>query len=173
MTVMKCELSEKLVLAYSMLVLGFASYSQQLDPKYEAIIVYSLTKYCEWPANNSGDFVINVLGEGDIIGELKKMAALKKVGSRSIRIESYSDVSELEDCHILFITHDMSDNINDVLTKAYGTLIITEKPGMGELGAGVNLVNRGGKLKIELNKTACTSNGIKISKKLEGLAILL
>jgi len=168
-------LMKKFVVTLCLLAISFVSNSQHLDPKYESLFIYNFTKYFEWPSSASGDFVINILGEGDVVKELQKMASIKKIGDRSIKIVTCNDLSEIKSCHILFVTYKKSSDINDVLVKIkeYETLVITEKPGLGKLGAGVNFVNRGGKLKFELNKTACTSKGIKVSRKLEALAILL
>ena len=47
--------------------------------KFHSIFIYNFSKYVKWPdAQNSGIFVIGVLGTSAIQKDLKKMAAAKK-----------------------------------------------------------------------------------------------
>ncbi len=144
--------------------------------RFEAIYIYNFTKKIEWPKEvGSGDFIIGILGDSKIIPELAKVAKVKKVGSRIIAIKKYSTVSEIGNCHILYIPTDESNNISKAKEKLNSTptLIVANKKGMAKLGAAINFIELKGKLKFELNKSNAIKRGLKISADLEKLAIIV
>ncbi|MCF8372298.1 MAG: YfiR family protein [Bacteroidales bacterium] len=151
-----------------------AAYSQK--EKFEAIYIYNFTKKIEWPKEvSSGDFVIGVLGKSDIIAELENVASAKKVGTRTIVVKVFSDVSKIENCQILFIASNESDQLDKAkaVLADKPTLFITDKKGMAKSGSGINFLEKDGKLKFELNKDNITKQGLKISADLEKLAIIV
>lgn len=47
--------------------------------KYQSIFIYNFIKYIKWPDSyNSGNFIIGVVGNSDIVASLEQMAAAKK-----------------------------------------------------------------------------------------------
>ncbi|MBC7865885.1 MAG: YfiR family protein, partial [Bacteroidia bacterium] len=62
--------------------------AQDVDYKAYTLFVYNFMKYVEWPpANSSGDFIVGVLGESQILKELQGLAATKKIKGRNIIIK--------------------------------------------------------------------------------------
>lgn len=167
-------------LKYPFLVLLFFSLSsgKANDPnaKIKVIFIYNFTKYIEWPDNyKQGDFIIGVLGESDLIGELSNLAQTKSIGSQKCVVKSFASVKEITKCHMLYIPQEKSDLFKDVLKKASGmnTLIITEKEGLARQGAVINFVSVDNKQKFELNKTNAGKYGLKVSSNLSTLAIIV
>ncbi|MCK4663551.1 MAG: YfiR family protein [Bacteroidales bacterium] len=145
-------------------------------PKLQSIFIYNFTKYIEWPASvRSGDFVIGILGNSPIEGELNNLAAAKKVGSQPIVIKIYKSADEIGVCHVLFIPSSKSDEIGKAVSKIgqKNTLIITEKEGMASKGSSINFVIRENKQKFELNMANTSKMGLKVSSSLQQLAILV
>lgn len=141
-----------------------------------SLYMYSFTKYVKWPdAYSEGDFVIGILGNSDIIPHLNKMASLKKVGERLIRVVKYNSVDEIDKCNMLFISADNSDDFDAVKKKmeSTATLLLTEKEGFGKRGSGINFILRQNKLLFELNKTAIDNSGLQISQELVKFAIMI
>ena len=159
------------------LLLLFATFTVHgQKERFEAIYIYNFTKKIEWPKQvNTGDFIIGILGSSKIIPELKKVAKAKKVGSRSIIVKEFSGVSEIENCHILYIAPGESNKLANAKDKLgnSNTLFITDKKGMAKSGSAINFIEKNGKLKFELNKRNATEQGLKISADLEKLAIML
>jgi hypothetical protein len=144
--------------------------------KMHTVFIFSFTRYIQWPDTyNGGDFEILVLGDSPIVEELKSMAQLKKVGDRSIKITKINAPSEIRKCNILFIPAAKSAQINDVLGKVttQSILVVTEEPGLGAKGSNVNFIIKDGKLAFELNQSAASKQGLKISNELSRLAILI
>ena len=54
-----------------------------------------------------------------------------------------------------------------------GTLVITDKAGLGEKGSGINFKNVDNKLKFELNQRAVEASNLKVAGALSSMAILI
>lgn len=144
--------------------------------KMHTVFIFSFTRYIQWPDSyNGGDFEILVLGDSPIVEELKAMAQAKKVGERNIKVAKINAASEIRKCNILFIPSAQSSQINEILTKvaSQSILVVTEEPGLGAKGSNVNFITRDGKLAFELNQSAASKQGLKVSNELSRLAILI
>jgi len=140
------------------------------------VFIFSFTRYIQWPDTYSGgDFEILVMGDSPIVDELKSMAQAKKVGDRTIKVTRINTPSEIRKCNILFIPASKSAQISEVLGKvtSQSILVITEEPGLAEKGSNVNFIIKDGKLAFELNQSATSKQGLKISNELSRLAILI
>ncbi len=144
--------------------------------KFYSIFIYNFSKYVKWPdSQNSGKFVIGVLGSSSINKDLEAMAASRQVNGMPIEIVQFGSVSEITNCHILYVSHSESGAINQILsrTKDQSVLIVGEKPGLAEKGAAINFVEIDGKIKFELNQQNAEAKGLKISGSLISLAIIV
>jgi hypothetical protein len=140
------------------------------------IFLYNFTKYIEWPSENRhGDFVIGVLGVTLLMPELDNLAKTKMIGSQKCVVKYFNNVKDIQQCHMLFIPNDKSDEMENILKKVKGmkTLIVTEKEGLARKGAGINFVSIDNKQKFELNKTNVGKYGLKVSSNLLSLGILI
>jgi hypothetical protein len=164
------------LLAMVLCFTGITQVHAQQDYRFHSVFMYNFTKYIQWPSSTqSGDFVIGVLGSSPILGELEKMAENKTVGAQKIVIKKFKSVGEISACQMLFIPSADSRDFDSALEKVKGkpTLILTEKNGLGQKGSGINFVLVDGKWKFELNENATQDAGLKVSKELSRLAILL
>jgi hypothetical protein len=148
----------------------------QQDYRFHSVFMYNFTKYIQWPSSvQTGDFIIGVLGNSPIVKELEKMAENKTVGSQKISVKKFKSVADISPCQMLFIPSADSRDFESALEKLKGkpTLILTEKNGLGQKGSGINFVLVDGKWKFELNENATKDAGLKVSKELSRLAILI
>ena len=158
------------------LLLFATSFAFGQKEKFEAIYIYNFTKKIEWPKEAStGDFVIGIYGDTELITELQKVAASRKVGTRSIVIKTFTEASEIETCHILFVAEDKCGKLSEAKAKLAGapTLFVTDKSGMAKKGAGINFFMKDGKLKFELNEKEVESKGLKVGDALKKLATII
>lgn len=158
-----------------MMVTSFQSVSAQKE-KYHSIFIYNFSKYVKWPdAQNTGKFVIGVLGKSTIQKDLKAMAATKQVNGMSIEVKQFSSAAEVSDCHILYVSATESAKFDQVLlnTKNKAILVVTDKPGLAKKGAAINFVEVEGKIKFELNQKNVEAKGLKVAGSLASLAILV
>ncbi len=150
---------------------------EETENKVHSILIYNFTKYINWPEEyNKGDFIIGVLGETDLIGELQKMAKEKNISNRPMVIKRYATVNDIDrKCHILFLATGSSNLLSAVLRKTQGhpTLVISHKDGLGRAGSLINLVSSNGKYRFEINMNAMEQNGLKCAQQLKTLAIVM
>jgi hypothetical protein len=139
----------------------------------QSMFIYNFSRLIEWPANyKTGPFIIAVMGNSNIIDELKTYTTGKSVGSQPIMIKSFKTPAEISACHILFIPFSETKQMISILPQlaSKNTLIITEKNGAIEQGSAINFVVIGDKLKFELSPNNATKYEIKISSKLNEMA---
>jgi hypothetical protein len=143
------------------------------NSRIKAVFILNFTKLIEWPKTyRTGNFVVGVIGETPLYSELSKMAKVKKVANQSLSISKFKSVEEIGKCHILYVTKERCAEIKEVLKKVKNnsTLIVTEKVGLTDKGAGINFVIKDNRQKFELNVTNVESHKLKVSSNLESLA---
>lgn len=157
-----------------MTVIPFMAKSQ--DYRIHSVFIYNFTKYIQWPSSDqNGDFVIGVLGNSPMVASLEKLAAERKIGTRSMVVKKFSSVDQISKCHMLFIPDRQSSDLEAAIAKISGqsTLVMTERSGLGMKGSGINFITVDGKQKFELNKAATEKAQLKVSNELTSLAIVI
>jgi len=155
------------------LVSGFKAPGVDGNSKMKAIFIMNFTKLIEWPKSyREGNFVVGVIGDTPLYSELTKMAKTKKVANQSLQIKKFSTAKDIGKCHILYVSKGKSQDISAVLkkVKSNSTLIITEKQGLVDKGAGINFIIKNNRQKFELNKKNVEKYKLKVSSNLEALA---
>lgn len=149
--------------------------SAQNRPIHEihAMMIYNFTKYVQWPNYDaSQDFVVGVLGSDDVFNTLNTWYGNQNRGNKNFVIKKFSSPGEIQSCHILYIAKGSSKQFDEVKSKVGGnaTLLITDRPGLGKEGSGINFVTEGNKLSIELNQSALDAANLKVSSQLTSIA---
>lgn len=165
------------VLAFVAVLISGSAFSQN-RPIHEvySMMVFNFTKYVQWPDHaTSGEFVIGVVGNADIYNTLNGWYGGKPRGSKTYIIKKFNSASDVTDCHVLYIDKAKSGEFEDVndKVKGKGTLVITDKTGLGERGSGINFKTVDNKLKFELNQKAIEASNLKVSGALSSMAILI
>src|SRR5687768_3688541 len=141
-----------------------------------SMMVFNFTKYVQWPDHTAtGEFVIGVIGNGDVYKTLEAWYGGKPRGTKTYVIKKFNNSSEVTDCHVVFIDKSKSGEFEEINSKVKGkgTLIITDKNGLGERGSGINFKTIDNKLKFELNQKALEASNLKVSGALSSMAILI
>ncbi len=171
------RLTYKLVFILSVFLFSAISFGEpDTSAKMRGMYVYQFTKYIDWPSSTkTGNFRVGVLGNTHVYQELVKITTNKKVGTQSLEVVSFPNLSSVEKCQILLVSKEIADNIKDIVqkTKAHHTLIVTEKAGLAKQGAAISFVVQDSKQKFELSKTNAANSDLKISANLETLAIVV
>ncbi len=133
------------------------------DAKFSALYIINFGKYIGWPAQaSSGAFAIAVLGDDPVYNELKTLSADAKIGDQSVTVVKSPSLDKIDKCNILFISPDKSNSLATALGKfaSSNTLVVTNKEGLAQLGAAINLVSSGGKLTFEINVESLKKSGL-------------
>jgi len=165
-----------LVLATLIAVSG-STFAQD-RPIYEvhSMMVFNFIKYIQWPDHDkSGEFVIGVVGNNDVYATLNAWYGGKAKGNKIYVIKKFASAAEVTDCHLVYIDKSKSaefEAINAKL-KGKGTLVITDKNGLGQKGSCINFKTVEDKLRFELNQQAVEASNLKVSGALSSMAILI
>ena len=164
------------LLAAALLISGCAFSQDRPMHEVHSMMVYNFTKYVQWPDHAAGgEFIIGVVGNNDIYNTLNGWYGGKPRGTKTYIIKKFNSAADVTECHVLYIDKSKSgefDNVNDKL-KGKGTLIITDKSGLGEQGSSINFKLVDNKLKFELNQKVIEASNLKVSGALSSMAILI
>lgn len=139
--------------------------------KYKALYIYNFTKRIDWPENQKqGDFVIGVLGKGGIVNHLKEFTRNKKVINQSIVVRQFNNASNIDTCHLLFVTNKYREQIPLIVNSFRDSplLIITETPGSAGC---INFVETEKALLFEIDAARIRKKELKVSQSLINLGI--
>jgi hypothetical protein len=167
----------KAAVAGLIMMISSASFAQE-RPLHEvySIMVFNLVKYVQWPTNdNSKDFVIGVVGNTEIYNTLNTWYGGKAKGSKTYVIKKFNNAAEVTDCQVVFIDRSKSgefDAVNNKV-KGKGTLVVTDRNGLGMKGSCINFKTVDEKLRFELNQQAIEASNLKVAGALTSMAILI
>jgi hypothetical protein len=139
----------------------------------QSLYIYNFSRLIQWPAGNqTGDFVIGVIGNEKLYNSLITYVANKKVGSQAIVIKKFDTPESLTRCHIVFVGNSKVAAFEDVLSRLHGSnsLIITEKKGMINFGSAIDFFMDQDKLKFVINSGNAEKYNLTVSKSLEDMA---
>jgi hypothetical protein len=160
----------------SVLVCGSTFAQDRPIHEVYSMMVFNFTKYVQWPDHTaSGEFVIGVIGNTEVYNTLTTWYGGKPRGTKTYVIKKFNSSADVSDCHVVFIDKSKSgefDAVNNKV-KGKGTLVITDKNGLGEKGSGINFKTIDNKLKFELNQKAIETSNLKVSGALSSMAILI
>lgn len=162
-------------LIFLLLVLTFVFNKSELnaqDAKFQSLIIYNFTKLLDWP-DKPGDFVIEVVGNAELAKELTDFTKTRKVaGVQNIVVKKVLP-DEVSNAQIIIVGLNESDKLQSIITKSgkNNVLIVTEKKGLTQKGAGVSLTKENGTWQFQFNENNIKKYGIKISADFRELAI--
>lgn len=164
-------------LSLALMLIGGTAFAQD-RPMHEvySMMVYNFTKYVQWPDHTaSGEFVIGVVGNVNMYNTLNEWYGGKPRGSKTYVIKRFNSAAEVTDCHVVYIDKSKSGEFDAINAKVQGkgTLVVTDKSGLGEKGSSINFKTVDNKLKFELNQKAVESANLKVSGSLTSMAILI
>jgi hypothetical protein len=167
----------RVILAGLVMMVGSAAFAQD-RPMHEvySMMVFNFVKYVQWPTgDNSKEFVIGVVGNNDIYHTLTTWYAGKAKGAKTYVIKKFNNAAEVTDCQVLFIDRSKSSEFDAVNSKVKGkgTLVVTDRNGLGSKGSCINFKTVDDKLRFELNQQAIEASNLKVAGALTSMAILI
>ena len=157
-----------LIFCISTLLWNVTAYGQ--NEKFKALFIYNFTNYIDWPSGSSGNFVITVLGDSPIVGELQAISKIKKVNNRPIEVKKVASIAEIGKTQILFVPSNKKKFLPDVAAAMAGkpVLIVTDNAA-GDFGT--NFVEVDQKQSFQVSKSNIESHKLKVSSTLLTLGI--
>ncbi len=100
------------------------------------------SKSFTWPPSVSDkqNFYIGVLGDSKIYDIGKRVYENTKLKGKKVEFKKYKNISELDYCHILFISKNYEGDLDSVVSicNSRSILSMSEKEDYGELGVMIN-----------------------------------
>ena len=159
---------------------GWVIHAQEVAPsKYEleAAFLYNFAKFVEWPPEAlpapATPFTIGVIGENPFDDALERtVKKARAVNGHPFVVKSVKALSELKNCHILFISDSERKRLPEILAALQGNSVLTvsEMDRFLQSGGMVRFVMEGNKVRFGINDEAGKRAGLKISSKLLNLA---
>jgi hypothetical protein len=159
---------------------GFEAHAQDSSVSSEYLIkagfIYNFANLVQWPSNAfaqpDSPIVIGILGEGSFGTILDRVLEGKKVNGRAFLVKRLRSVTDLKECHILFVSSSDMTHLTEAihLVKGMPILTIGEIPGFAKRGGIINLVIEDNKVRFEVNVEAAKEADLNISSRLLALA---
>lgn len=167
-----------MLLLISVFALRLSGLAQETAPEYQikAAFLYNFAKFVEWPpqafADAKSPIVIGVLGQNVFDNNLEKVIHGKTVNNRPFLFKEFHSVTEVTNCHILFISASEKEKLPKILASLQGKSVLTvsEMDQFIASGGMINFVIEDQKVHFQINDEAAKKAGLKISSKLLSLA---
>jgi hypothetical protein len=142
----------------------------------QAEYIERFPQFIEWPANSSVSdtstpFVIGVFGNSDILQALERISARTQIKGKAVEVRRITSLSAINSCQVLFISTSEREQLSAILGQARRRPILTVSaaPGFARRGVAINFTLEGSALRFEINESAATNCGLRLSPNLLAL----
>nr|CBX31266.1 hypothetical protein N47_E47780 [uncultured Desulfobacterium sp.] len=154
----------------------YASEPLNMEPKLKAAFIYNFAKFVDWPVTQRADisyqpFVIGIFGHSPIVKELLAIEG-KPIKGRKLEVRLLSNIKEINDCNVVFISASEENNLMPILSAAKSKEILTvsDMSGFVEKGGIIGFVRLENKLRFDINLKTAEDSSLKIRSDLLTLA---
>lgn len=162
-----------LLIALFIAGIGFAFSQANSISQAQSLYIYNFSRLIQWPAGNqTGDFVIGVVGDDALYKSLLSYVTNKKVGTQPIAVKKFDSPESVTRCHIIYIGNSKVSAFDAVVERLRGSnsLIITSRKGMVNMGSAIDFFMDQDKLKYVINTTNAEKYNLTVSKSLQDMA---
>lgn len=145
----------------------------------KAVFLYNFTHFIDWPSaafeSQYAPFIIGVIGNDPFGPFIEATIEGERIGTHIIRSQRIQSLSEIKNCHILYIASKDPDEIKNILEAVKGKNILTvgDTPNFTRWGGMIRFFTEQGKIRLQINNTEARASGLKISSKLLRVAQVL
>jgi hypothetical protein len=144
----------------------------------KSVLLFNLAQFVEWPGaafdTPSSPIVIGVVGENPFGNSLEKVIEGETVQNRKLIVRYFRRPSEIEGCHLLFISRSESARVDAIFSHLKGRPVLTvgDTESFGQRGGMVRFVSEKNKVRLRLNVPRIEESRLKVSSKLLRIAEL-
>ncbi len=137
----------------------------------KAAFLYNFIAFTQWPEDIDQTLNLCVYGKDYFGQEIDKLQA-KSVNSNNIKILRLTGLERSKECHVLFISKSVINNLPSILASVQGkpVLTIADSPKAATQGVVINMNLTQNKVNFEVNLESARSVGLDISARLLQLA---
>lgn len=148
---------------------------EDLERRIKAVFLYRFPEFISWPetaAQSAHPFVIDVIGNCSIAGELRQVMLGHPMRGREVDIQQVQESATLTDADIVFICDDERSRLRQLIQAAPGkALVVTESPGALSEGSVINFVLSNYRVRFEISLEAARRRGLRLSSRLLDVAL--
>ena len=173
-----CQLVQRLAMVGGLGLLLCAadpSAAQDKPSEYQvkAAFLLNFARFVEWPEGTNQDTLRICIVGNDPFGDAFQTILGRAPGSQPVHImhPAAADVPGV-DCHILFVSDSGSRELARILHQTHHEPMLTvgDADGFARAGGMVGFILRNNKIRFQINSTAATHAGLRLSAKLLRLA---
>jgi hypothetical protein len=133
----------------------------------KAVFVFNFVQFVDWP-NTARPVGICILGDDPFGRFLDETVRGERLGTRSIEVRRYRELSEVEACDVLFISRSESERIPQIVTALKNRPILTVSDGhdFAKQGGMIQFFNDRNRVRLRINRDAAETADLTISSKL-------
>lgn len=153
------------------------SVTEDLEYAMKAVFLERFTRFVEWPAeyaisDTTKPFILGIVGSSRLGSILEKVYASQTIRDKHVEIRYISDLEDIVDCHLLFISRITLANLSRILAYTRGKPILTvsDTRGFAMRGVLINLNIEEDRIRFEINEGAVHESGLYMSYHLLKLA---
>ncbi len=152
------------------LLLGYPPLIRAEQPseyRLKVAFLYNFIAFTEWPNLHSQVLSVCIHGD-DPFGENLQYIRQKKNTDYELMIRHTRKSEDLLDCHVVFITRSVIDNVGEIINLLHARPILTiaDTPGTSQQGVVLNMAIKDGKVVFEANLASAKKNGLRLSAQL-------
>jgi hypothetical protein len=142
----------------------------------KAAYLFNFLKFVEWPddpaADLHGKWVIGIVGDSPIGGELAQLVQGKNVQGRELQVKKFQAAENLRACNILFISESEKVHVPSILAALRGSSVLTVADMDNFIGSGgmIQFVVEDARVRVAIDVGATGRARLKVSSKLLSLA---
>lgn len=147
------------------------------EDQIKAAYLFNFLKFVEWPSDAPSDpqgkWVIGVVGDSPVGGELTRISEGKSVEGRALLVKKFRARDNLRGCNILFVSASEEKHLPSILGDLQGSTVLTVGDIDHFLGQGgmIQFVTESGRVRMDINVGATSHARLKVSSKLLSLAL--
>lgn len=176
-TYLKLFFSKKIIsIALLVFIFGngqlFSQTSFASEYQVKAVFLFNFSHFITWPNHSFEDqystFIIGIIGDDPFGPFIEAAVEGERIGTHVIRVQRYSSISEIKNCHILYIGTKDPEQIKKILHEVSGRNILTvgDTPNFARWGGMIRFYTEQNKIRLQINNTIARAEGLKISSKL-------
>jgi hypothetical protein len=147
-------------------------------PEYgiKAAFLLNFARFVEWPAEalagTREPLRLGIVGTdpfGDMIDRVVQGSTIR---DRPVVVHRLTELSEIDDCHILFISESETQRLREVFERSEGKPILTvgESRRFLDSGGMIRFKVVGRRVRFEIDQSAAKQAGLEVSSKLMNLS---
>lgn len=146
-----------------------SSHSQADENIVKAVFFERFSRFIEWKkVSNNDEFKIIIIGSDiRMLNHLKKVYGNHTIKDKSVVIQHIENVSDLKktDCDILFISENMSKNLDQIIeySSQKSILTIADSKNFAKRGVMINFFLKDSSVQFKINQEAAKKANIFIS----------